>query len=247
LRDLRPDDAPALVTFQRSLSSESAQRQAAALLRRMSTEDPVGLTPIDHTDRDAFVGVRGHDIVAVGTSDRIGTTDIAEVTVVVAEPWLEQGVEAVLFRRLAARAQGRGCTGLEVLVRPEQERMLAIFQRSGARLPSPAEDGLVHVRLSLAKHTTAVASERGGAVMRWQRTSVRYITRYRSTDARYTIESVASAHGRWHLRRLRPNGSDLVGVFASARDASAAAEADAAVSRRRRRDEPGTGRTQPRR
>jgi hypothetical protein len=83
--------------------------------------------------------------------------------------------------------------------------------------------------------------------MRWQRTSVRYITRYRSTDARYTIESVTGSNARWHLRRQRANGSDLVGVFASARDASAAAEADAATSRPRHPDEPGTGQLKRRR
>ena len=77
--------------------------------------------------------------------------------------------------------------------------------------------------------------------MRWQRTSVLYITRYRSTDARYTIESVGGGNARWYLRRQRPAGSDLVGVFPSARDASAAAEVDAAGARARPPEEPGAG------
>jgi hypothetical protein len=86
-----------------------------------------------------------------------------------------------------------------------------------------------------------------GHGLRWQRTSVRYITRYRSTDARYTIETVGGSNARWHLRRERANGNDLVGVFASVQEASAAAEADAAAARRRHPDEAGTRQAKRRR
>jgi hypothetical protein len=65
--------------------------------------------------------------------------------------------------------------------------------------------------------------------VKWQRTSVKYITRFRSTDARYSMESIGGAGARWHLRRQAASGSEVVGVFASAQDASAAADADAAA------------------
>jgi hypothetical protein len=153
-----------------------------------------------------------------------------------------------MFQRLAVRAQDHGYAGLDVLMRPEHQRLLDVFQRCGLPATRRDEDGLVQVRLSLLHAETKADAERGPEdAMRWQRTSVRYITRYRSTNARYTIESVASSSARWHLRRQRANGSDLLGVFASARDASAAAEVDAATSRPRHPDEVGSGRIKRRR
>jgi GNAT superfamily N-acetyltransferase len=246
LRDVRPGDAHALVHFHHVLSSEGARTMSATSSGRWSVEALVHLATVDRPNGEAIVGVHGHDIVALGTCDPIDERDAAEVAVVVAEPWVEHGVDAVLFRRLVTRARDRGRTRLEVVVRPEQQRLLAVFQRTGVALPRPGEDGLVHVRLSLVPPAPTVAPDRPGAVMRWQRTSVRYITRYRSTDAKYTIESVAGATGRWHLRRQRVGGSDLVGVFVSTREASVAAEADAALGRRRRPDGRGSGRGQPR-
>jgi hypothetical protein len=78
-------------------------------------------------------------------------------------------------------------------------------------------------------------------VVRSQRTSVRYITRFRSNDARSTIETVGGAGARWHLRRRRLDGSDLVGTFPSPRGAAEADAAKGRCGRGRRRDE-GEGR-----
>jgi GNAT superfamily N-acetyltransferase len=242
VREIRPKDGDALDRFFQALSIESTQLRFCAAQPRLSAEELARFTTIDHADRDALAAVRGRDIVGVGRYDRIDTTDVAGVAVVVSELWQDRGVDAVLFHRLVERAQGRGIVGLKALVLTEHQQMLEVFQRSGIPLTVRVEDGVVLVDLSLAGRTATAGSDHVvGDRMRWHRTSVRYITRYRSTDARYIIESVGGSNARWHLRRQQATGSELVGTFASARDASAAAEADAADERTRHPDEPSTG------
>jgi hypothetical protein len=243
LREVRPDDGQALGRFHEALCRDGTQLRSAVVQQRLGAEELVRLAAVVDPDHDMLVAVRGRDVVAVGWCHRIPTTNIAEMAVVVAHPWQDTGIEAVLLPRLVVRARRRSFARLEVLVRPEHERLLEMFQRSGHPVRRRIEDGLVRVSVPLAARGAGGSDPAAGDVMRWHRTSVRYITRYRSTDARYTIESVGGSNARWHLRRQRGAGSDVVGVFASARDASAAAEADAASSRARHPDEPATGPT----
>jgi GNAT superfamily N-acetyltransferase len=84
----------------------------------------------DRPGADALVAIRDGAIIghamAVDTTGPCGDP-VAEVGVVVADAWQDQGVGTGLMRTLAARAEARGATGLAMEVMAENRRMLSMI------------------------------------------------------------------------------------------------------------------------
>ena len=75
---------------------------------------------------------------------------IAEVAFTVVDKYQGQGIGAVLMRHLAALARSAGLKELIAEVLPENTPMLKVFEKSGLKLATKQEDGVVHVALQLS-------------------------------------------------------------------------------------------------
>ena len=75
---------------------------------------------------------------------------VAEVAFVVVDDFQRQGIGAVLLRHLAAIARAAGVKELVAEVLPDNIPMLKVFEKSGLKLLTKREPGVVHVALQLS-------------------------------------------------------------------------------------------------
>lgn len=140
LRGLSPDSA--YRRFQTGLSSEPSPSLVAKLL----PDGPLG---------GCVLGFVGDTLVAHGLWARSGTAPVAEIAIVVADDYQEQGIGTAIAGALMAEVVGRGVERVEVFASatnrpvarmvarraPEAER-----ERDGATVtysfPAPSEDAL---------------------------------------------------------------------------------------------------------
>jgi GNAT superfamily N-acetyltransferase len=147
VREIRPDDADRLTRFHRTLSLETTRLRFFSPHPRLSPDELLRFTTVDHWDREALVVLDGDDIVAVGRYDRMDVSEVAEVAFVVSDPWQGKGIGPLLLTRLADLARRRGIDRLVALVLPENDRMLEMLRHT----PFPARrrfaDGVMQVEL----------------------------------------------------------------------------------------------------
>ena len=110
VRPISASDTEALRRMFHRLSAETVYRRFFRPIVSPSESVLRYLCAVDHRDRDALVAVSAADgeIVAVARYDRLGSTDEAEVAVVVEDGWQGRGIGADLMRRLAELAEVRG-------------------------------------------------------------------------------------------------------------------------------------------
>jgi GNAT superfamily N-acetyltransferase len=116
---------------------------------RLSADELVRFTTVDHRDREALVALDGDDIVAVARWDRLADPAVAEVAFVVADAWQGRGIAPLLLARLAELARAQGVDRLVALVLPENERMLEMLRHTAFPARRRFADGIVHVELAL--------------------------------------------------------------------------------------------------
>jgi ribosomal protein S18 acetylase RimI-like enzyme len=71
------------------------------------------------------------------------------VAFVVIDQYQGQGVGSALMQHLAAIARGAGLQELVAEVLPDNTSMLKVFEKSGLRISTKRESGVVHVVLRL--------------------------------------------------------------------------------------------------
>ena len=137
VRQLRPEDAPALAAAVERLSALSRYRRFHSALPRL-TEQMVGyLTDIDHHDHEALVAVpQGSGGIIVGVARFIrdpAHPDTAEVAVAVADSWQRRGLGTLLLRRLARRASEAGIRTVTGDILAENYPTVKLARRLGVR------------------------------------------------------------------------------------------------------------------
>ncbi len=150
IRPIGSDDRERLASAFERLSPESRYRRFFAPLQRLSDQDLVYLTGVDHSDHEALVATTPEDGEIIGVARYVRTDDPAgaEVAVVVGDPWQKHGVASTLLDRLVVRARDEGIDHFVALVMSDNEDALELFRHL-------AEDSS-YTRSSASGHTEMI-------------------------------------------------------------------------------------------
>jgi RimJ/RimL family protein N-acetyltransferase len=138
VRQAQPADKGLLAAGFERLSPESRYRRFFAPIQRLSARDLAYLTEIDHHDHEALAAIEPAtgELVGVARYVRGAEPHLAEVSVVVGDPWQQRGVATLLLERLVERARAAGVTHFVALVMSENAEALRLFEH---RVPGHAE------------------------------------------------------------------------------------------------------------
>lgn len=152
VREVRPEDAPALRRLVGRLSEQTVRLRFFGPLKELSEEQARHFAEVDGRDRFALVALDPEDegeIVAVVRYDREQGTDRAEYAAVVEDRLQGRGLGIGLTRCLIEAARERGIEHLYALVLPENRGMLRLLRSLDLPENVRWEDGLEHVDISL--------------------------------------------------------------------------------------------------
>ena len=131
IRPIEPEDRDELAIGFGGLGSLSRFRRFRQRIDRLTYEQLVALTRIDHQSHEALVAIDAATAEGVGVARYVRVPDDparAEVACTVVDPWQHRGVGSALVERLAERARAAGierCTALVVLGDQPARRLLA--------------------------------------------------------------------------------------------------------------------------
>ncbi|GIF10325.1 bifunctional GNAT family N-acetyltransferase/acetate--CoA ligase family protein [Actinoplanes teichomyceticus] len=152
LRQIRPEDAPAIVEFHSRMSDRTRYLRYFSPYPRIPERDLQRFVNVDHRDREAFVTVTADGrITSVGRYERLGQdSPEAEVAFVVEDAQQGRGIGSVLLEHLADAAREHGITRFVAEVLPENGGMLRVFGDSGYQVQRRYADGVVHLSFPIA-------------------------------------------------------------------------------------------------
>jgi len=157
VRPVLPQDAEAERAFFAALSPASRLRRFHGVVNRLPDGALEAMTSIDYQRHLALVAEARADDAALGSTwlvadaryvvDDAGS---AEFALAVADDWQGRGLGRALLERLARHARARGVRRLDGTVLADNEPMLAMLHRLGARVRGDARDAsIVHARIEL--------------------------------------------------------------------------------------------------
>jgi GNAT superfamily N-acetyltransferase len=149
IRQLRPSDKGLLAEGFEQLSPESRYRRFFRPLDRLSPRDLAYLTEIDHHDHEALAAIhpRANELVGITRYVRGAEPHLAEVSVVVGDPWQHRGVATLLLERLVERARVAGITHFVALVMDENTQALKLFEHRVPGHARPRRSASGHLEL----------------------------------------------------------------------------------------------------
>jgi acyl-CoA synthetase (NDP forming)/GNAT superfamily N-acetyltransferase len=192
MRQIRPDDAEAIVAFHSRMSDRTRYLRYFSPYPRIPERDLDRFVNVDHRDREAYVIVSGTRIMAVGRYERLGPdSPEAEVAFVVEDAHQGRGIGSVLLEHLAEAARENGITRFVAEVLPQNGGMLRVFSDFGYQVQRRYADGVVHLSFPIAP------TDRSREVQesREQRTEARSIARLLSPRAVAVYGASASGQG----------------------------------------------------
>ncbi len=153
VRAIRPDDRAELLRGFAELSPESVYFRFFRVKTRFTDAELDELTQQDFVRRAALVAtLRLDDEDRIIASARYAITDEApapphraEVAFTVGDPYQGRGLGTLLLEHLVVIARANGITEFEADVLGENNRMLAVFGKSGFRVKRSLADGVFHV------------------------------------------------------------------------------------------------------
>jgi RimJ/RimL family protein N-acetyltransferase len=152
VREIRPEDAPALQRLVGRSSERSIELRFFGPMKELSEEKARRFAEVDGKDRFALVALDPEDegeIVAVVRYEREGDTDGAEYAALVEDRFQGRGIGIGLTRRLIEAAQERGIRRLHALVLRENSRMLRLLRSLEFPERERWENGLEHIEIDL--------------------------------------------------------------------------------------------------
>jgi acyl-CoA synthetase (NDP forming)/GNAT superfamily N-acetyltransferase len=151
LRQIRPDDAPAILDFHGRMSERTRYLRYFSPYPSIPERDLARFVNVDHRDREAYVIVSGSRIMAVGRYERLGPgSPEAEVAFVVEDAYQGRGIGSVLLEHLAEAARDVGISRFVAEVLPENRGMLRVFSDFGYQVQRTYADGVVHLGFPIA-------------------------------------------------------------------------------------------------
>lgn len=152
VREVRPEDAPALRRLVGRLSERTARLRYFGPMKELSEEKARYFAEVDGRDRFALVALDPDDqreVVAVVRYDRQEGTDKAEYAALVEDRMQGRGLGVGLTRSLIEAARDRGIGHLYALVLPENRGMLRLLRSLDLPENIRWEEGLEHIDISL--------------------------------------------------------------------------------------------------
>jgi acyl-CoA synthetase (NDP forming)/GNAT superfamily N-acetyltransferase len=192
LRQIRPEDAPAIVEFHSRMSERTRYLRYFSPYPRIPERDLERFVNVDHHDREAFVVVSGPQISAVGRYERLGhDSPEAEVAFVVEDAHQGRGIGSVLLEHLAQAARENGIKRFVAEVLPQNGGMLRVFSDFGYLIQRRYADGVVHLEFPIEP----TEKSREVQESREQRTEARSIARLLAPRAVAVYGASASGQG----------------------------------------------------
>jgi acyl-CoA synthetase (NDP forming)/GNAT superfamily N-acetyltransferase len=192
LRQIRTEDAPAIVELHSRLSDRTRYLRYFSPYPRIPERDLQRFVTVDHDEREAFVVVSGPRIMAVGRYERLGKdSPDAEVAFVVEDAHQGRGIGSVLLEHLAEAARDAGITRFVAEVLPQNGSMLRVFSDFGYQVQRRYDDGVVHLSFPIA----ATEKSREVQESREHRTEARSIARLLSPRGVAVYGASASGQG----------------------------------------------------
>jgi GNAT superfamily N-acetyltransferase len=152
IRALKPGDRDDLRAAVNRTSSQSLYRRFFGAKRHFSEKEVAFFVNVDFVGHVALVAVveeGGHAVIAAGGRYIVQQPGSAEVAFVVTDRYQGQGVGAALLRHLAAIARDAGLREFTAEVLPENIPMLKVFEKSGLKMNTKRQPGVVHITLEL--------------------------------------------------------------------------------------------------
>ena len=149
VRPIVPADRDPLADAFARLSERSRHQRFLGPKPRLSTRELDYLTDVDHVNHEALVAIdeTSGDIVAVGRyATGNGGGVVADMALVVADPWQRRGIGQALAARLVERARANGITRLTGTALAENRRVRSLLDRLGFRVRSVGA-GVVELEL----------------------------------------------------------------------------------------------------
>ncbi len=158
VREVRPEDAPALRRFVGRLSERSVHMRYFGPMKGLSEKKARYFAELDGWNRFALVALDPEDedeVVAVVRYEREGASDAAEYAAVVEDRMQGRGLGIGLTRCLIDAARERGIRRLYALVMPENREMLHLLRSLGLPERVRWEDGLEHIDIDIRPEAAA--------------------------------------------------------------------------------------------
>jgi RimJ/RimL family protein N-acetyltransferase len=149
IRQIGPDDKRLLSEGLERLSPESRYHRFFRQLTSFSERDLAYLTEIDHHDHEALAAIdpATGDLIGVARYVRGAEPHLAEVSVVVGDPWQRRGVATTLLEHLVERARAAGVTHFVALVMDENTDAIRLFEHRVPGHARPRRSASGHLEL----------------------------------------------------------------------------------------------------
>ena len=153
IRQVRPDDAQALVRAYANLGEQSRYRRFFTVMPQLPESTLKAAVEVDHTDHEALVAVPLLSAEIVGECRFIRLADqpdTAEVGVTVVDAWQGRGLGSALLARLSERAAEAGIEYFTAEVLAENRTMLALLPGLG-QVETESHGPVVTARVELSE------------------------------------------------------------------------------------------------
>jgi RimJ/RimL family protein N-acetyltransferase len=152
IRALKPDDRHELLAAAERTSDRSLYRRFFGVRRGFTDEEVASFVNIDFVDQVALIAVAHEserEVIAGGGRYIVVRPGTAELAFTVVDEYQGQGIAAALLRHLITLARAAGLHEFIAEVMPDNAAMLRVLERSGLKLQSQRESGVVHLTLQL--------------------------------------------------------------------------------------------------
>lgn len=153
VRPIRPDDEPLIKDMFYSFSEKTVYLRYHNTLKSMPHNKLQVFCNVDYETEVALIGVTGvtgsEEVIGVGRYMTDAAKRSAEMAFVVRDDYQRKGLGSFLFRRLVEIAQAQGIRKFHAEVLAENSGMLKIFHRSGLKVETTTEEGVVGVDMQI--------------------------------------------------------------------------------------------------
>ena len=153
IRQIRPEDAPALILAYEKLGEQSRYRRFFTVMPELPDATLKAAVEVDHVDHEALVALPLLSAEIVGEGRFIRLPDqpgTAEVGVTVIDAWQGRGLGSALLARLSERAFEAGIEYFTAEVLAENRAMLALLPSLG-QVETESRGPVVATRVELAE------------------------------------------------------------------------------------------------
>lgn len=152
IRALRPGDQAGLLAAVSRTSEQSLHRRFFAVRRGFAESEIASFMNVDFVNHVALVAVveeSGRPVIVGGGRYVVVEPGKAEMAFAIVDEYQGQGIGSALMRHLAQIGGAAGLKELIAEVMPDNISMLKVFEKSGFRLSTKREPGVVHITLQL--------------------------------------------------------------------------------------------------